>query len=271
MPANETIQYIPLDLIITEKQPRETFDESAIDGMAVTLEEVGQLQPIRVRKVNDRFVVVDGERRVRASRKRGAAKIAAIVEPEELGEGDILHRQLISDCQKEHLAPLERANAISRLMQTKGYSATEVAGRIGMSPGSVAKYLALLKLPIAIRESVAAGAIPASAAYELAQIEDPARQAELAQQLAERRLTRDGLAGARKASRTDGTAGEGQTQAARARANLGDGRSVTVVAKGLNLDLFIEILVALLAEARKVRTRGVELSTFLRIMKDQSQ
>jgi ParB family transcriptional regulator, chromosome partitioning protein len=266
----EAIQYIPLDRITTVRQVREDFDEAALRGLAASLTAIGQLQPIRVRTSGDKFIVVDGERRLRAAKKASLAMLACIVEPTDLCEGEILHKQLVSDCQREQLSAVERAQAIDRLMRTTGWTATETASRLGLSPASVAKYLAILRLPDAIRGRVADGSIPASAAYELARIDDPARQAELAKQMTDGRLTRDGLAGARKRGRENAPAASA-TKATRVTLALNRGQSVTLVAENLTQERCVEILEEVLGKARRARTQGLEIWTFANMLRDQTR
>ena len=113
----EQIQYIPLDKIEVDPQVRKAFDEESIDGLVASLKVVGQLQPIRVRKVADKFRVVCGERRTRAARLAGLTTLAAIIEVRDLSEGEVLQRQIIENCQRENLCPIEKARGITRLME----------------------------------------------------------------------------------------------------------------------------------------------------------
>ncbi len=157
---NEQIQYLPMGKIVCERQIRDGVAEASAQALAGGLKEVGQLQPIRVRKVGDKYVVVDGERRFHAAKYAGFEVIAAIIEPEELNEAQILHRQWIANCQREELTPMEKARAIARLMDLTGWSATETAKRLSMSGANVSRLLALLSLPASIQKQVEEGVIP---------------------------------------------------------------------------------------------------------------
>ncbi|MGE4003400.1 MAG: ParB/RepB/Spo0J family partition protein, partial [Planctomycetaceae bacterium] len=107
---NEQIQYLPIDKIKAEPQVRETFSEETIRGLAESMKELDQLQPIRVRKNGDWFVIVDGARRYYAAKLiAGRQRIAAIVEADGVGEAETLHKQLVANCQREDLSPLEKA------------------------------------------------------------------------------------------------------------------------------------------------------------------
>lgn len=265
----EQIQYLPLDQIIVEDNVRETFNDESLHGMALSLKAVGQLQPIRVRKAGQKFAIVDGERRFRAARTLGLPTLAAIVEAKALDEGELVQRQLIANVQRDDLLPLEKAKAVRRLMDVSQWNASAVSANLGLSNGNVSRLLALLELPEDIQQKVASGAIPASAAYHLAKVDDPSKQAELALQV-ENGMTRDALAGARKAARRSKDETSAQP-VSRATAVLSDDRSVTVAGPSLTLDGFIESLESCLATARQSRTKGLSLVTYLRMCKDTSR
>ena len=193
---------------------------------------------------------------------------AAIIEEKALSQGEVIQRQLIANCQREGLSPCEQSDAISVLMEKTDWSQTQVGEHLGMSNATVTRLLALQVLPQSIREQVRAGKIAASAAYELARVGHSARQQELAGQLVSGKLTCDGLAGAMKASRKREQPAK---SASRVTAKLGLNRAVTVVGEALCLESFIEILEELLGKARKVRSQGVELATFAKMLGDQAK
>ncbi len=117
--ASEQIQHLPLELVIAQPQVRKTFDQESQEGIVASLKEVGQLQPVRVRPEGKQFVIVDGERRYRAIRMLAWPTIAAIVEANNLNAGEILQKQLISNCQREDLTALEKAMAIYKPWRSK--------------------------------------------------------------------------------------------------------------------------------------------------------
>ena len=86
---NEQIQYLPIGKIACERQVRDHIEEASLRELASGLNEVGQLQPIRVRKVGDKYVVVDGERRFRAATYAGFQTIAAIIETSARNSSDL--------------------------------------------------------------------------------------------------------------------------------------------------------------------------------------
>jgi ParB family chromosome partitioning protein len=271
--TQERIEYIPIGDIEAAAQVRTEFSEESLQGMARSLLEVGQLQPIRVRREGDSFVVVDGERRVRAAKMTGKfTKIAAIIEERPLDAAEIEQRQIIANCQRDDLTPLEKARAIHDLMKLRGWNAGEVAAKLGFTGSMATKLLALVELPESIQALVAGGKIPASAGYELSRLGgDAAEQAALAEQIARGSLTRDGLSAIIK-RRGAAPAGEKPATISRLRASLSGGRTVTLAGEGLtNIDALIGWLEELLSKARKLRPRGLELGTFARLLKDEAQ
>lgn len=260
----------PFSRFVTESQVREDISEESLQGMVRTIREVGVLQPIRVRRKGDLFVVVDGERRFRAAQLANLPTVPVVIEPLDSCPAEILHKQLIANCQRLDLNPMERARGLQRLMELTGWSVGETTKRMGFANGAVTRSLALLELPADIQAKIETGAIAPSAAYELAQLNDPQQQTEFAEKLARGELTRDAVAAARKASqRKPATTPAVAKQ--RVTAQLGDGRAVTVKADGLTLESFIGLLEEVLSRARKVRPSGVELATFVAMLRDQSR
>ena len=108
-----------------------------------------------------------------------------------LTEDEILEEQLIENCLRADLKPIEQAKAYKALMVSRGLSQVQLAERLHVGQGTIAKVLALLNLPEPIQLSVELGAIAPNTAYELTKVEDPAEQAELAREAAAGRLKRD--------------------------------------------------------------------------------
>jgi ParB/RepB/Spo0J family partition protein len=268
--ANEQIQEISIDLIDTEPQVREKFDEASLTQLSKQIARHGLLQPILLRRVGSRYKVVFGGRRFLANEMAGNRTVRARVIDRELDAGDIALLQLIENSH-EDLNPMERARGIAKAMEAKHMTAKQLVTELGdSSDASVSNALALLKLPKPIQDLVENGSIAASAASRLASIQDTDQQAELARQLAEGKLTRDGLCGAIKVARKAGKK-QGKPGPSRATAVLGPERLVTVSSAGLDLEAFIGTLEELIAKARRMRTRGISLSTFLKMLRDQGQ
>lgn len=267
MPHEQLIR-VPINKIVAVGQVREQFDEESIAGLAATLKTQGQLQPIRVRKVGEKYVITDGERRYRAAKVAGLSELDAIIEERDLTSGEVIERSLIANCQREDLAPLEKASGIASLMKETGWNASEVANRLGMTNATVSRLLSLLELPAEIQDQVTSGKIAPSAAVELAKVQDRAKQQELASQVASGHLTRDAIAGAAKRKKRAASRPE-KPASGRLVAILGLGRVVSIIAPVLSLEGAIELLEELLAKARKAKAQSLSLATFAKLLEDQ--
>ncbi len=179
--SHEQIQHIALGKIKpSPEQIRKLFDRAVVAAMAESFRTIGQLQPIRVCRLDENwFEILDGELRWRAATLAEFPTLAVIIEGKDLSGGEVVHRQLIANCHRDNLKPVEKARAIERLMKETGWSATQTAAKLAMTDPTVSRLLSLLKLSDEILRQVDAGNIPESAAAELARIDDPARRAEL--------------------------------------------------------------------------------------------
>lgn len=174
---------IPLNRLGADPdQPRKEFDPEALDHLARSLKDRGQLMPARVRWADDlgRWVIVAGERRFRAAARAGLPTLLCVEAPGGLTPDEVLDEQLTENCVREDLKPVEQARAFQALMTRRGWSQRQLADHLHVSQSKVQKALALLDLPEPIRADVDTGAIAPSTAYELTKVPDPARQAALA-------------------------------------------------------------------------------------------
>jgi ParB family transcriptional regulator, chromosome partitioning protein len=185
---------LAIDQIVPDPgQPRVEFSEDALERLALSIREKGQLSPIRVRWSNqlERWLIISGERRWRAAKRAGLAEIECYFHEAELSPSEVLEQQLIENCLREDLQPVEEARAFASLMKLNGWTGKNVAQALRVHPSRVSRALALLRLPEPVQEQVNAGAIPARAAYEISKLPDPEAQAALAQQAAEGGLSYD--------------------------------------------------------------------------------
>lgn len=266
----EAIQYLPIDAIDCESQIRKTFAEKLLTGLARSMQELGLQQPIRVRRNGERYVVVDGERRLRAARMIRWTTIAVIVEEKDLCPGEITHRQLVALFQRTDCTPSERARGIKQLLDETGWPASEAAAKCGLSSASVTRMLSILDLPESIQERIDAGEIPESAGYLLKQVDDPVKRSALVAQMAEGKLTRDALASEVKEER-EGKPRKQANGLNRATALLANGDSVTVVGTDLTIDRMDEAVAAVHAKIRPLRKNGVDLVTACRIIRQEAK
>jgi ParB family chromosome partitioning protein len=230
-------------------QPRKEFDEESLEQLAGSLKERGQLQPIRVRWDDqmERWVIIAGERRWRAAVRAGIPQIAAVEASGPMTEDEILEDQLIENCLREDLRPIEQARAYKALMATRGLSVRQLGERLRIGHGTIAKAVALLNLPGDIQEAVDSGAIAAGTAYQLTKVGDAVEQAELAKEAAAGRLKRDEVEDRTRRPR-EGREGKGRPWTfATARGKV----SVAALAEDFSEADLIELLRAALAECRK--------------------
>jgi ParB family chromosome partitioning protein len=185
---------IALDRIVPDPdQPRKEFDAEELQQLADSIKTRGQLQPIRVRwdGATDRYVVVVGERRYRASKLAGLETIAAVVVSGEATAEDLLEDQLVENALRSDLKPIEQAMAYRTLMESRGLSQRQLAERLHVSPAAIARQVLLLELPPQIQQEVESGTIAAYTAYQLTKVEDPVEQASMARQAAAGQLSRE--------------------------------------------------------------------------------
>lgn len=259
---SKAIQLMPIDRPECDPQARERFDEESLVGLAQSIKESGVLQPLLVRRDGERFVVVEGERRLRACRKAGIPDVPVIIDDRELDEVEVTLRQLVLNTQRENLSSVERGRAFARLMEKSGWTAAETARRIGLSEATISRDTALLTLPPEVVKRVDAGEIPASTAYQIALTGDAESQIQLADEAVIGKLTRDRVAQRAKPRRK-------RSLARMANRNdrlrecvvlpLGEGRSITVGGPSLTLQAFIENLNFLLARIGKMEPPDMDL------------
>ena len=141
-------------------QPRMRFDDDGIRDLAASIAESGIIQPLVVRTLPDgRYSLIAGERRLRASKLAGLTQVPVVVH--EAADAEAFLLALVENVQRRDLDPLEEADAYQRLMTAYGMTQDQVADRVGKSRPAVANAVRLLKLPAAILNLVAEGAISA--------------------------------------------------------------------------------------------------------------
>ena len=176
--ARDEVRSLKLtDIDPNRGQPRERFDETALRELAESIRAVGVLQPIIVRKMGERYEIIAGERRYRASRLAGLTEIPAIVR--DWDEQKRLEAALVENLQRDDLNPMEEAAGVKRLMEAAGLTQERVAERLGKSRPAVANLLRLLTLPEEVQKMLVDGRLTAGHARALVSV-DPSRQVQLA-------------------------------------------------------------------------------------------
>ena len=169
------------------RQPRQVFEEEALAELVHSIQEVGLLQPVVVRRTgDDAFELIMGERRWRACQVAGRDTIPAIVR--ETDDDDMLRDALLENLHRSQLNPLEEAAAYGQLLEDFGCTHDELAQRIGRSRPQISNTLRLLKLSPAVQRRVAAGVLSAGHARALLSVDDADLQDKLAA-----RVTAEGI------------------------------------------------------------------------------
>jgi ParB family chromosome partitioning protein len=161
------------------RQPRQVFEEEALAELVHSVREVGLLQPIVVRRLAaERYELIMGERRWRATQQAGLSTIPAIVR--DTNDDAMLRDALLENLHRAQLNPLEEAAAYQQLLDDFGCTHEELASRIGRSRPQISNTLRLLKLSPAVQRRVAAGVLSAGHARALLAVEQPETQDRLA-------------------------------------------------------------------------------------------
>jgi ParB family chromosome partitioning protein len=176
----ERVKELEIDRIDANPyQPRERFDDEHLAELAESIRKHGVLQPVVVRRDGERYQLVLGERRLRASNLAGRKTIPAIVR--EMGDDDSLKFALLENLQREDLTPVEEARGYSALKDEFGFSVKDIAGMLGKDRSTVANTLRLLKLPARVIELLEQGRLTAGHARAILSMEGEARQIEWAE------------------------------------------------------------------------------------------
>ena len=183
-----TFAELPVEIIVPNpRQPRQVFDEDDITELAASIKEVGLLQPIVVRRVDDEegraesYELVMGERRLRAAKEAGLKTIPAVVRYTE--DQDLLRDALLENLHRVQLNPLEEAAAYHQLLEDFDCTHAELSKRIARSRSQISNTLRLMKLPPLVQRRLAAGVLSAGHARALLGLPDAAAMERLAQRI----------------------------------------------------------------------------------------
>ena len=174
---------IDINLIETNPfQPRTEFDETALRELAQSIKEQGVIQPVTVRKLGyNKYQLISGERRLRASKMAGLNKIPAFIRV--ANDEQMLELALIENIHRENLNAIEVAISYQRLIDECSLTQEEVSEKVGKSRSAVANFLRLLKLPPEVQLAIRDGHISMGHARALININDKEEQLKLLQQI----------------------------------------------------------------------------------------
>lgn len=170
------IAFLPIASIEANPfQPRTDFENEALNDLAASIKEQGIIQPVTVRKLGyDKYQLISGERRFRASQIAGLTEIPAYIRI--ANDQAMLEMALVENIQRENLNPIEIAISYKRLIDECKLTQEELSQRVGKNRSTVTNFLRLLKLPAEIQLAIRDGRVSMSHARAIVSIEDSAAQ-----------------------------------------------------------------------------------------------
>ena len=177
--GSSTINEIDVNLIERNpNQPRREFEEEALQELADSISEIGIIQPITLRELdNGRYQIIAGERRWRASQIAGLSTIPAYIRT--ASDENVMEMALVENIQRQDLNSIEIALAYQHLIDAYGLTQEKLSERVGKKRATVANYLRLLKLPAPVQVAIQNHQIDTGHARALLAIEDPKEQVRL--------------------------------------------------------------------------------------------
>ncbi|MBF1498940.1 ParB/RepB/Spo0J family partition protein [Prevotella pallens] len=177
--GSSTINEVPIDQIeANPDQPRREFDSVALEELANSIKQLGLVQPITVRQLDEhKFQIIAGERRWRASQLAGLTAIPAYIRT--IKDENVMELALVENIQREDLNAIEIALAYEHLQEKSGLTQEKVAARVGKSRVAVTNYLRLLKLPAQVQMALQKKEIDMGHARALLSLNSPSQQIKL--------------------------------------------------------------------------------------------
>jgi ParB family chromosome partitioning protein len=186
--AAERALDVDIDLLQPNKfQPRTHMDDGRIEELARSIRSNGVIQPIVVRKAENGYEIVAGERRWRASQRAGLLKVPVVVR--DIPDDRLLAAALIENIQREDLNPIEEAHAYRRLGDEFGLTQEQIAESVGKDRSSVANYVRLLRLPPEVRDHVGGRALSMGHARALLSLPDAESQLRVGREIVQKGLS----------------------------------------------------------------------------------
>ena len=187
---SNTVAVLPIsEISVNPEQPRNHFNKEALDELAQSIKTFGLIQPITVRRLQDKeYQIISGERRWRASKLAGLEEIPAYIRLANDTQ-EMLEMALVENIQREQLNAIEIALTYERLVEECNLTHDEMAKRVGKKRATISNYLRLLKLPSKIQDSLREGKIAMGHARELASIDDYAIQKAILDEIIEKGLS----------------------------------------------------------------------------------
>ncbi len=179
---------VNINLLIPNKyQPRKIFNDSSLNELASSIKEFGILNPILVRKYEDKYEIIAGERRYRAAKIAGLTEVPVIVK--NVDENKLAEMALIENLQRENISPIEEAESYEQILNLSSLTEQRLSEIVGKSQSFISNKLRLLKLPSNIKEALKQRKISERHARSLLTVDDEQRQIELLNRVINEKLT----------------------------------------------------------------------------------
>lgn len=176
-PMEEMAEIRLSEIIPNPTQPRTEFDEDALEELAESIRQLGLIQPITVKREGEKYIIISGERRWRASERAGLEVLPAYIR--EVDDTTLHAMALVENIQREDLNAIEISLGMQRLIEECGLTQESLAERLGKKRSTVANYLRLLNLPDEVQFAIKGGLISMGHAKAIASAESKAKQLSL--------------------------------------------------------------------------------------------
>ena len=184
----ESVTQVPInDLIPSPLQPRKVFSEESLEELKQSIDQLGIIQPLIIRKVEGQMELIAGERRWRASKMLGLETVPVIERPST--DREVLEMALIENLQRQDLNAIEEAEGYVRLAKDFGLKQNVIAERVGKSRASVANSMRLLDLHASVQKHLANGHLTVGHSKAILGVKDPKQQVAVADQILRQNMT----------------------------------------------------------------------------------
>ena len=183
----EVVELYLDDIIPNRFQPREVFNEEALRELSISIKEHGVIQPIIVRKIGDKYEIIAGERRYKASTMAGLTKIPAIIR--NMDDKEASKVALLENLQRKDLTAIEEARTYQKILELDSMTQEELGRTMGKSQAAIANKMRLLSLPDEIQEALLQDKISERHARSLLNLDTPEEQINMLRKIINNRMT----------------------------------------------------------------------------------